>query len=69
MADVDSNFALIRDELLKGLYGTVLDVGCGDGMYMKYVFRQKDNISHYIALEPNRHMHPAINKTYKSLLG
>ena len=59
---------MVRIELLKGVYGTVLDVGCGDGMYMKYAFKEKDNISHYIALEPNIHLHPAIKEKYDYLL-
>ena len=39
MASIDCSFELVREELLKGIYGTILDVGCGDGPYMKYVFR------------------------------
>jgi len=38
MARIDENFEAVRIELLKSLYGTVLDVGSGGGPYLKYAF-------------------------------
>ena len=53
-----------RNELLKNLSGTVLDFGAGSGIYMKYCFRDDSKVKKYIALEPNKHLHPILRKTH-----
>lgn len=51
----------LRAELLKGLKGKVLDVGCASGLYLPYA---KDKpVSEYVALEPNTHMHGQLRTT------
>jgi hypothetical protein len=49
MPMMDKAFASIKKELLKGIHGRVLDVGCGDGAWLKY-FSQAQHVTE---LEPN----------------
>ena len=60
MKGLDKAMRELREELLKGLRGKVLDVGCATGLYLRYA-RGKD-VSEYVALEPNTHMHAALKE-------
>jgi 2-polyprenyl-3-methyl-5-hydroxy-6-metoxy-1,4-benzoquinol methylase len=46
---MDKALRKVKLELLKNLHGRVLDVGCGDGMWLKY-FGKADSVTE---LEPN----------------
>eukprot|EP01061_Rhynchopus_euleeides_P030505 TRINITY_DN5066_c0_g1_i1.p1 TRINITY_DN5066_c0_g1~~TRINITY_DN5066_c0_g1_i1.p1 ORF type:complete len:281 (+),score=106.30 TRINITY_DN5066_c0_g1_i1:63-905(+) len=56
MTGMDKKFRVWRQELLQGLNGRVLDLGCGSGLYLKYAVQAK-GITEYVALEPNLNMH------------
>ncbi|OLQ08484.1 hypothetical protein AK812_SmicGene8012 [Symbiodinium microadriaticum] len=65
MKQVDHHFLPIRKELLKGIKGDVLDVGCGDGMYLPYYVEScrrvpRGGVRRALMLEPNIHLHPAL---------
>lgn len=53
---MDKSFQSVKVELLKGLQGRVLDVGCGDGDWLKYF----EKASHITELEPNPFLIPKI---------
>eukprot|EP00808_Paulinella_micropora_P030073 g69069.t1 len=57
MKKVDEMFFDVRSELLKGLKGDVLDVGCGEGSYLNYYGTHADKIKNLVLLEPNKHLH------------
>jgi ubiquinone/menaquinone biosynthesis C-methylase UbiE len=59
---VDRIFGDIRFELLKGIKGKVLDVGCATGVYLKYYSKHADKLTHVVMLEPNRHMHEDLRR-------
>jgi len=58
MLNVDKAFRDVKKELFKGLHGRVLDVGCGDGDYLKYFTAA----SFITELEPNPNLIPKIAK-------
>lgn len=60
MKGLDKALSEVRMELLKGLRGKVLDVGCATGLYLKYA--KGKHIDEYVALEPNVHMHDALRR-------
>jgi SAM-dependent methyltransferase len=49
-----------RTHLLSRVHGRVLDVGCGSGAYMPYLY---PNARFIVALEPMVEMHPRIQKS------
>lgn len=57
----DNAFSNVKKELLKDLHGRVLDVGCGDGDWLKYFSRA----SHVTELEPNPNLIPLIEQNVK----
>ena len=58
---MDNAFSNVKKELLKDLHGRVLDVGCGDGDWLKYFSRA----SHVTELEPNPNLVPLIEQNVK----
>ncbi len=59
MASVDTALRDLRTDLLKGLRGRVLDVGCGDAPYLEYA-RGNPGLELYVCLEPNPGLQEAI---------
>eukprot|EP00619_Florenciella_sp_RCC1007_P010405 CAMPEP_0205912586 /NCGR_PEP_ID=MMETSP1325-20131115/5939_1 /ASSEMBLY_ACC=CAM_ASM_000708 /TAXON_ID=236786 /ORGANISM="Florenciella sp., Strain RCC1007" /LENGTH=291 /DNA_ID=CAMNT_0053279309 /DNA_START=150 /DNA_END=1026 /DNA_ORIENTATION=- len=62
MAMIDHRFEIVRQELLKGLTGRVLDVGAGGGAYFKYGKRCENCVTEYISIEPNRALQGALRR-------
>lgn len=60
MGDLDKQFRNIRQELLKGLHGDVLDVGCATGLYLQYAMDKP--VNSYTFLEPNPKMKPGLEQ-------
>ena len=60
MASIDVLFGDTRTELLQYVHGSVLDVGCADGQYLKYY--DKPEVSKIVFLEPNTFHHPRLQK-------
>ena len=60
MKSIDAMFADVRSELLKNVHGVVLDVGCGDGPYLKY-YAKSHHLKKVVFLEPNVFQHPLLN--------
>jgi SAM-dependent methyltransferase len=58
---MDYAFQDLKKELLKGLHGRVLDVGCGDGNWLRYFSKA----SFVTELEPNPHLTPQIERNVK----
>uniref|UniRef100_A0A6S8DKB0 Methyltransferase type 11 domain-containing protein n=1 Tax=Aplanochytrium stocchinoi TaxID=215587 RepID=A0A6S8DKB0_9STRA len=52
----------IKKELLKGMKGSVLDFGCGDGLYIRDIANAKD-VTSVMSLEPNANLHENIRIT------
>ena len=59
MKSIDELFTDIRAELLKNVHGEVLDVGCGDGPYLKY-YAKSHQLKKIVFLEPNVFQHPLL---------
>ena len=59
MGSVDSALRDLRTDLLKGLRGRVLDVGCGDAPYLQYA-QGNPGVELYVCLEPNPGLQEAI---------
>ena len=65
MASIDSLFADIRTELLKDIRGSILDVGCADGPYLKYY--NQPGVSKIVFLEPNTFHHPRLQHHIRTM--
>jgi SAM-dependent methyltransferase len=63
MTQMENKHRHIRRELMASARGKVLSVGCGDAPCLKFVPQQHGVVTEYVALEPNVHMHPALNRT------
>jgi SAM-dependent methyltransferase len=59
MTVLDKAFANVKKELLKGVHGRVLDVGCGGGNWLKY-FGAATSVTE---LEPNPYLIPKIEES------
>jgi len=59
MGSVDAALRDLRTDLLKGLRGRVLDVGCGDAPYLEYA-RGNPDVELYVCVEPNPGLQGAI---------
>eukprot|EP00929_Paragymnodinium_shiwhaense_P034057 TRINITY_DN18575_c0_g3_i2.p1 TRINITY_DN18575_c0_g3~~TRINITY_DN18575_c0_g3_i2.p1 ORF type:complete len:311 (+),score=57.55 TRINITY_DN18575_c0_g3_i2:63-995(+) len=65
MSFIDWRLKPAKKELLKGLQGRVLDVGCGSGMYMQYYVKSRlekgeKGVQEVVLLEPNVYLRPLI---------
>jgi SAM-dependent methyltransferase len=68
MKAVDVQFGRIRVKLLKPtVRGRVLDVGAGGGAYFQYAFSSDNAVTEVVALEPNVHCHPKMQRTLEEL--
>eukprot|EP00298_Acanthocystis_sp_HF-20_P011091 c19225_g1_i1.p1 GENE.c19225_g1_i1~~c19225_g1_i1.p1 ORF type:complete len:287 (-),score=61.21 c19225_g1_i1:25-885(-) len=67
MSMVDKQTNPLRKELLKGIHGKVLDVGCATGLYFKYYVSSGKKVSEVVALEPNTMMHEELQETISKL--
>jgi len=61
MDQVDQYFEPARRELLKGIKGKVLDLGCGSGPYLRY-YLETSAVSKVVMLEPNTKMWPILEQ-------
>lgn len=61
MKSIDELFTDVRTELLKNVHGAVLDVGCGDGPYLKYYAKSR-HLKKIVFLEPNVFQHPLLQQ-------
>ena len=61
MKSIDELFTDVRSELLKNVHGSVLDVGCGDGPYLKY-YAKSHQLKKIVFLEPNVFQHPLLQQ-------
>jgi len=62
LQDLDNEMGEIRTELLKDMKGKVLDFGAGDGHYLAYIAKYKDQVESVTSLEPLQALHPLIEK-------
>lgn len=65
MDQVDHYFQPARWELLKGIKGQVLDLGCGSGPYLRYYLdshARGAGVSKVVMLEPNTKMQPTLQR-------
>ena len=67
MKGMDLALGKVKLELLKDIKGDVLDFGAGDGMYLNYVARCKDNVSSVVSLEPIPQLHENIRRRARDL--
>mmetsp|Transcript_14860 Transcript_14860/g.28806 ORF Transcript_14860/g.28806 Transcript_14860/m.28806 type:complete len:299 (-) Transcript_14860:1539-2435(-) len=62
LEDLDNEVGEVRTELLKDMKGKVLDFGAGDGHYLRYVAKRKDQVESVTCLEPLKALHPSIKQ-------
>jgi len=67
MKMVDKQTGPLRKELLKGVNGRVLDVGCATGIYFKYYISSSKKVNEVVALEPNKLMHEGLERNISYL--
>lgn len=68
MKQMDLALEKIKEQvLMKCIQGRVLDFGCGDGQYLKYVRKKLDaqpgSVGQVVCLEPNDALHEDIQRT------
>jgi len=67
MKSIDKLFTDVRSELLKNVQGAVLDVGCGDGPYLKY-YAKSPHLKKIVFLEPNLFQHPLLQRNIDQMM-
>ena len=67
MKGMDLALGKVKLELLKDIKGDVLDFGAGDGMYLNYVAKCKEQVTSVVSLEPIPQLHENIKKRANNL--
>lgn len=63
---IDWKFKKARLELLRGIKGVVLDVGCGSGPYLQYYVQSRKGgggVTKVVMIEPNEHLHRKLRQS------
>lgn len=62
IAGHDRFIAPMKQDLFRGLQGSVLEIGPGPGSNLQYL----NGVEHWVGVEPNRFMHPLIQSQLES---